>query len=90
MEFVLKLVRSFSDEEAKLNTAVEGQYRIFETTKYIPLGSRPEILKGRSITGIENVSAVIRTGDGDIVIYREVSAYLLNEEGKTIQIINRP
>lgn len=89
MEFVLKLVRNFSDEEAKHNTAVEGQYRIFETTTYIPVGSTPEILKGRSIPGIENVSAVVRTGEGDIVIYREVNAYLLNEAGKTIQIINR-
>lgn len=78
--YTLKIVRTGNYEDNGLFVREEEVYH--------EVGLKPEILMYQSSNRSSPIAKVIGEAD-EVLIYGDESAYLVNEQGKTLKIINR-
>lgn len=78
--YTLKIVRAGNYEDNGLIVREEEVYH--------EVGLKPEILMYKFVDTSSPIAKVIGEND-EVLIYQDESAYLVNEQGKTLKIINR-
>ncbi len=68
---------------------LQGEMKVKEREFYYSVGNNPEIIFYDSDNLPELPIAKVVTDSEDILVFREDSAYLVNDQGKTLKIINR-
>ena len=78
--YTLKIVRAGNYEDNGLLVREEEVYH--------EVGIKPEILLYDTASREKPIAKVIGESD-EVLVYSDESAYLVNEQGKTLKIINR-
>lgn len=80
--YTLKIVRTVN--------YVDNGNLVNEEKIYHKIGSKPEILHYKNSSPAPDVPVARVIGETyDIYVYSNESAYLVNEQGKTLEIVNR-